>query len=207
MPTDDKSALAVWLDFAKSLIWPSIVLILSLTYHSQFSDFIAHITKVNAGPLSLEAQARDIQQNISQQAQPGAAIDPHPSLAAVKQALKLQALRTLAQVSPALTSHGWIYCGATAGGHWTEKPNLEVVGPISAGNTYTVATDTYLRENPPQGSTPKGEVIGIVPEGAKVKVLQVNPLPNPASPSTDKRLVWVQIENQASYALSGGKRQ
>ena len=161
MPTDDKSALAVWLDFAKSLIWPSIVLILSLTYHSQFSDFIAHITKVNAGPLSLEAQARDIQQNISQQAQPGAAIDPHPSLAAVKQALKLQALRTLAQVSPALTSHGWIYCGATAGGHWTEKPNLEVAGPISAGNTYTVATDTYLRENPPQGSTPKGEVIGI----------------------------------------------
>jgi hypothetical protein len=205
MPVGDQSRLAAWLDFAKALIWPSIFLIFSLTYHTEVADFIAHLTKVNAGPLSLEAQARDIQHNVNQASQPAQPKDPTPTREAIKQVLKLEALRTLAQVSPSLTSVGWIYCGAFAGGAWSGKPNLEVAGPINTGETYKVSTDTYLRESPPQGSTPKGEVIGVVPEGAKVKALQVSLVPDPGAPSSEKRLVWVQIENQAGYALSGHK--
>ncbi|MGH7840262.1 MAG: hypothetical protein ACREQT_01915 [Candidatus Binataceae bacterium] len=203
MPADDNSTLAVWLDFAKSLIWPLIFIIFALTYRSQVADFINHITKVNAGPLSLEAQARDIQQSITEAALPDKPKDPTPTLTAVKQALKLQALRTLAQVSPSLTSVGWIFCGATTGGHWTDKPNLKVAGPIAIGETYAVSTDTYLRESPPQGATLKGDVIGVLPEGVKVKALQVSEVPDPNSPASSKRLVWVQIEKPASSALSG----
>jgi hypothetical protein len=207
MATEDKSNLAVWLDFAKALVWPLIILVFLLLYKAQFSELIKRVTEVHVpGGTSIiiaaaAQQAAEVQRTITREAQPGAPTDPRPSLDAIKQVLKVQALRTLAQQPPTLTSSGWIYCGELVDGHWINKPNLIVAGPVESGKTYTVFTDTYLRENPPQGSTPKGEVIGVVPQGAQVKVLQVNEIPDPSRPSPDKRLVWVQIENKTTYAV------
>ena len=207
MAMEDRSVLAVWLDFAKALVWPLIILVFLFLYKAQFSDLIKRVTEVH-GPggtsvtIAAAQQAVEVQRTITRGAQPGAPTDPRPSLDAVKQILKLEGLRTLAELPPTLTSSGWIYCGEVVDGHWSNKPNLIVAGPVESGKTYIVFTDTYLRENPPQGSTPKGEVIGVVPQGAKVKVLQVNEIPDTSSPSSNKRLVWVQIENKTTYAVS-----
>src|SRR5262249_28949617 len=83
---------------------------------------------------------------------------------AVKDAAAIQALiakatataagtGTTAAPGQATAQTGWAYCGRfTRARDWVGPPNLEVAarGEPQANATYRVATDTYLREEPPR---------------------------------------------------------
>jgi len=207
---EERSALEVWLDFAKTLIWPLFLFAVFLLLRVQLRDLMGRVTDVNATPtgLSFKVQAKQektaLQNTITSEAQPAASTDPAPSAQAKSQIQRLAALQTITETAPTSTKIGWIYCGRFSHGKWAKPPNLKASGPIEENKTYRVATDTYLRDSPPEGSNPKGQVIGIVPEGQDVKVLKVSQVPDKEQAEPDSSLVWVEIENKDFYAMSRG---
>lgn len=210
MAEGERSALEVWLDFAKTLIWPLFLFAVSLLYKGQFRDLMGRVTDVNAttSGVSFKVQAKQeknaIQNSISSETQPTAPTDPAPSTQAKSQIQRLVALQTITETAPPSTKIGWMYCGRFSHGKWTKPPNLKASGPIEENKTYRVATDTYLRDSPPEGSNLKGQVIGIVPEGQDVKVLKVSQVPDREQVEADTSLVWVEVENKDFYAMSRG---
>lgn len=206
MAIGDQSKLAAWLDFAKALIWPLVLVIFIWMNEGQFADLTNRITEGSIGPggASFKLQAKEradgIIANLGKQAQPQAPSDPTPSVESRALVKQLEALQVISEARPQSTNIGWIYCGQMADGHWTRKPNLDVRGPVEPGKSYSISTDTYLRESPPEGSTPKGQVMGVVPQGAKVTALQVSAVPDQSEAGAT--LIWVMIENKKSYGLS-----
>jgi hypothetical protein len=214
MADGGKGSLEIWLDFAKALVWPVFILLALLIFGRPLKtqlvtmvDALEHSGgQLSIGPsgvnISLLAQAQQaIRSQITNESKPDSPSDPAPSAQAISQVQALKSLQTLAPNGGVSTKYGWIYCGPFVQGHWTKPPNLKVKGPILQNQTYGVSTDTYLRESPPQGDAPKGQVTGIVPQGQQVKVLEVRQIPDKDQPGSDASLIWVRIENKEFYGM------
>jgi hypothetical protein len=208
MADGGKGSLEIWLDFAKALVWPAFAFVMVLILGRPMLDALRQNGgqfTAGSGGLSLTVQAqqrgKELQAKLSNESKPDSPSDPPPSAQAISQIQTLNALQTLAQSGHPSTRYGWIYCGPFAQGHWTKPPNLKVKGPILQNQTYSISTDTYLRENPPQDNVPKGQVIGIVPQGQEVKVLDVSQVPDKEQPDSNASLIWVRVENKDLYGM------
>ena len=199
MANDGGSRLEAWLGFVKALVWPGTVIGILLFFRADIIALLPRVTEMDLpGGTAVKLAERRLTQQITQMAGVGESpTDPKMSLAvkALTDAKHdLVASASGSNVSGIRT--GWLYLGEATDGKWKSLPHLVVVTPntLVKGNTYSVRTDTYLRDTPPQGAARlKGNVIAVVPEGTKVRVTSVQSIEIPTA-----TIYWVQVDYNQS---------
>jgi len=200
MSNGNNDRTSAWLTFLQSLAWPLTIILILIIYHGDIGEFLGRTGEITAGTsgISLKAvknaQEQVVQALATETARSAQApADPAPTPAVRALVERKQALQTLITDIPTDQVVGWMYSGPFANGRSTKPPNLDVPKDQlpQIAQAYRVVTDTYLREAPPRGSSPKGGIIRVVPEGMLVRVLEVAQQPDPNDPAIS--YIWVQV--------------
>jgi hypothetical protein len=193
------SRLEAWLGLVKAFVWPCAVIGILLLFRANIIALLPRVTEMDLpGGTAVKLAEQRLTQQITQIA--GSTDSPSdPKMALAVKALtdaKHALVASASGFDVTATRTGWLYVGeATEDGKWTSPPHLVVETPskLVNGNTYSVRTDIYLRDAPPQGAARlKGNVIAVVPEGTRVRLIEVQSIEIYAS-NPALRVYWTQV--------------